>query len=262
MAAPVDVTEEKGWGGVDLVAQPKTLKTVADAIASVYIECDKDKFWADMGQPAKVALSKYKRASLVAEEDPAQAEKLRDEGFQSLKFLDEQLKSASQAGLFKTESRLVDLVVKTFEANPKLTLDAPLGAVAMHAQKEQASASAARTELEANVASSASLAQLKKHLRPYTFTQAQDDPEMTVVIDVPPETKTMDVKVKMTATTLYVSVKDHANQPVIEGRFLHAIRPEESAFHLEGSGEGRKLILDIEKASAGAQDWSPGLLVV
>ena len=103
---------------------------------------------------------------------------------------------------------------------------------------------------------------VKKHLRPYTFTQAQDDPEMTVVIDVPPETKTMDVKVKMTATTLYVSVKDHANQPVIEGRFLHAIRPEESAFHLEGSGEGRKLILDIEKASAGAQDWSPGLLVV
>lgn len=245
-----------------LQAQPKTLKTIADAIASVSDECDKDKFWADMGKPAKLALAKYKRAALVAAEDATEAEKLRSEGMECLKHLDQQLTAASEAGLFKTEARLVQLVVRTLEAHPSLTLDSPLSAVAANAQREQAAASAARTELEQSVAQSASLAHLKKHMRPYEFSQGQDDPEMTVSIAVPPETKTADVQVKLTRKTLYVSVKGHALQPaVINGTLLHAIDPSESAFHLEGAGEGRKLVLDLEKESAGL-DWSPGLLVV
>ena len=85
---------------------------------------------------------------------------------------------------------------------------------------------------------------------------------MTVTIAVPPETKTADVKVKLTRNTVTDSVKGHAQQPtVIDGTLLHPIDPTESAFHLEGSGEGRKLILDLEKESAGL-DWSLGLLVV
>ena len=215
-----------------------------------------------MGKPAKIALAKYKRAAMVAAEDAAEAEKLRGEGMECLTHLEQQLTAASEAGLFKTEARLVQLVVRTLQAHPHLTLDSPLGAVAANAQREQAAASAARTELEQNVAQSASLANLRKAMRPYEFTQGQDDPEMTVTIAVPPETKTADVKVKLTRKTVTVSVKGHALQPtVIDGTLLHPIDPTESAFHLEGSGEGRKLILDLEKESAGL-DWSLGLLVV
>ena len=99
-----------------------------------------------MGKPAKIALAKYRSAA--AAKEPEGAEKLRGEGMECLRHLNAQLQAASDAGLFKSESRLVELVVSTLESDPSLTLETPLSAVAAKAQREQAQAAANREQLQ------------------------------------------------------------------------------------------------------------------
>ena len=46
-------------------------------------------------------------------------------------------------------------------------------------------------------------------------------------------------------------MRNHSLQPVIDGRFAAAVDPTECEWHLEGSGDGRVLVLDLEKAAGG-----------
>jgi hypothetical protein len=254
--------KEYGYGGVDLVKAPQTLKTIEDALMSVANECKKDNFWRDMARPADQAVARFKRMALT--DDADEKAKLRAEGMEHLEFFDKQLENADKAGLFKQEYRMVNLVVKHLKENQDLQLSSPLNALAAaeRAARGLTEMQSARDQMQSSAQAQRSIAQVREHMRPYTFHCSQDDNEMTVTIKVPPETKMADCVVEIKRETLKVCVKGHALQPsVIDGKLLYPIDQTMSQWHLEGSGDTRVLILDLENTHAGV-DWSKGLLVV
>lgn len=179
---------------------------------------------------------------------------------QLLEFLDSQLQSANEAGLFRQEARMISLVVKHMAENDHLTLSSPLSELAAAAHNAQAEAVGEREQMQNSAASQTSIAAVRELMKPYTFQCIPDTCEMTVTIKVPPATKTANCKVEIKRETLTVAVAGHTLQPtVLDGRFLHPVDPSASEWHLEGSGEQRVLVLDLENTSAGL-DWSRGLL--
>ena len=78
-----------------------------------------------------------------------------------------------------------------------------------------------------------------------------------VSIPVPAATRGADVKVRVTRESVRVVVAGHALQPVLEGAFVRAVDAGGCGWHLEGQGEARLLVLDLEKAE---ERWWDGLL--
>ena len=250
--------KEYGYGGADLVKPVQTLKTIEDALKSVANECKKDKFWADMATPADQAIARFKRMEL--EEDVEKRAKLRAEGMELLSFFDQQLENADKANLFKHEYQMVHLVVTHLKQDETLSLSSPLTALAAaaHAAQGLKTAHAAREQMANSEQAQRSLNAVREHMKPYTFHCAPDECEMSVTIKVPPETKTTDCLVEIKRDSLKVCVKGHALQPsVIDGKLLYQIDPTMSQWHLEGSGDKRVMILDLENTHAGV-DWSKG----
>ena len=66
------------------------------------------------------------------------------------------------------------------------------------------------------------------------------------------------LQVNCSADTLKVEVKGHQLQPVVEGKLFEKVDVDAFDWHLEGSGDKRVLILDLEKVMGGL-DW-PDLL--
>jgi len=245
-----------------LVAAPKKpLKTIADAINSVSADAKTDKFWADLAKPADMSIVKFREAQAAA--SPEEAAEHRETGLMLLRHLSSQLDSASQAGLFQNEARMCKIILDMLEANAELTMDSPLSHVAAHMHSVQTEGVEARKDNEGSlVGQQARVDAIAAALKPFTFSQTQDNAEMTVTIKVPAATRSSDVRVKVTRETLLVSVAGHALQPhVIDGKLLHAVDASAADWHLEGQGESRELVLDLEKASGGL-DWSRGLLVL
>jgi HSP20 family molecular chaperone IbpA len=244
-----------------LQAKPRSLKTIEDALFSVSAECKADQFWADMGKPADVAVVKFRESERAQNEEAASA--ARNDGLLCLKHLAEQMQAASDAGLFKAEARMAKLILDMMEGDPSLTMSSSLTAVAAKAHAAQAQGVDARKQMQASLsAEHGKLDSLKAAMMPYAFIQTQDEPEMEVSIAVPAATSSKDVRVEVTRSSLLVSVEGHQLQPhVVNGRFLHEVDANASGWHLEGTGEKRQLIIDLEKASAGL-DWSKGLLSV
>merc|ERR1740121_2875979 len=84
------------------------------------------------------------------------------------------------------------------------------------------------------------------------FKETENQQELTVSIRVPPETKKDDVRVVFKATYLKVSVLGHEQQPfVIDGTLMGAIDVDGAGWHMEGSGDDRKVVLDMEKTMGG-----------
>mmetsp|Transcript_61160 Transcript_61160/g.134481 ORF Transcript_61160/g.134481 Transcript_61160/m.134481 type:complete len:228 (+) Transcript_61160:15-698(+) len=94
--------------------------------------------------------------------------------------------------------------------------------------------------------------QVSAETKDYEFINDCEATEMTVNIPVPPDTKMKDLVVKLTKTTIRVEVKGHETQPcVIDGSFFRAVETAGCDHHLEGSGEKRMLVLDLEKQQGG-----------
>merc|ERR1719277_1447308 len=94
--------------------------------------------------------------------------------------------------------------------------------------------------------------QVASECKDYEFVNNCEAEEMTVNIPVPPSTKKEDILVKITQTSIRVEVKGHATQPcVIDGNFFRAVEPAAFDYHLEGSGEKRMLVIDLEKQKGG-----------
>ena len=252
-----------GYGGASLVREssPGALKTIADALKAVADECKQDKFWADMAKPIDRGIERFRAAARAQEKDDAEAvKKYRQEGMEQLNFANDQFKTASENRLFTHEASMVALVVKHLADDASMTLDSPLSQLAAAAHADQAKNVEHRKELMGTAA--APLQKVREHMRPYEFHCAPDETEMTVTIKVPPGTKTTDCQVELRKDTIKIRVKDHPNQPyVIDGRFCHAIDPTMSEWHLEGSGDKRVMILDLENTHAGV-DWSAGMLKI
>ena len=241
-------SSDAGWGGADL-AQPArpTLRTIEDAINSISADCRRDKFFADMAKPADVAIQKFREGD-------------RDTGLMLLHHLNEQLASAAEGGhLFLSEARMCKIILDLMESDAALTMDSPLShvAAAAHAAQEKVAVAAGQQQQQQQ-----RMDAVRNALTPYKLVQTVDAAEMTVSIQVPAETKTKDVRVKVTKDSLSVSVVAHALQPtVLDGRFLHDVDASACGWHLEGAGEQRALVLDLEKAAAGL-DWGQVLLAV
>lgn len=248
-----------------LVQKPRApLKTIEDALQTVITECQRDSFWADMAKPAVLAIEHMRAAEADnPNNDPLkQNSDAREKALMLLRHLNEQLQSASDANMFKHEATMVKFVLQAVEGDASLKLSSPLSAVADAAHLAQQNASEQSRNAEANIKSEKSLEAVRKAMVPFVFKQTQDVSEMTVEIAVPPGTKARDVSVSIKRESLVVKVAGHALQPtVIDGIFRHSVDHEACDWHLEGSGETRVLILDLEKTAAGL-DWSSGLLSV
>jgi tetratricopeptide (TPR) repeat protein len=82
-------------------------------------------------------------------------------------------------------------------------------------------------------------------------TWTQDDVEVIVTFAVPATTATRDVACKIGATTLAVGV---GGEPLFEDTFCAKCDVDESFWALEGSGDGRQLVVTITKLKSG-REW-------
>ena len=169
-----------------------------------------------------------------------------------LDHLHEQMQEAQQASLFINEARMVELVRNAMGNDESIHLDSPLDSVA-HALRKQADGVGERKHYAAM--GKVKLENIQKAMKPYTFEHESNQVEMTVKIPVPAETKSSSVVVNITKETVRISVGGHALQPaVINGKLQRTVDPASCEWHLEGAGDTRMLVLDLEKASGGL-DW-------
>jgi hypothetical protein len=202
-----------------------------------------DKFWKDMAFPLEQAIP------LMAKGDPesrAKAVALFNES-------KEMLSASREAGIFTHEANVVTALCNKL-GDESFTLQSPSSELNVQEQTQEEKAAEAQVREAMTRLESAQGQKLKA----YDFTHTPDKQEMTVTIAVPAETKKADVKVNCSADTLKVEVKGHQLQPVVEGKLFEKVDVDAFDWHLEGSGDKRVLILDLEKVMGGL-DW-PDLL--
>merc|ERR1719343_170407 len=100
------------------------------------------------------------------------------------------------------------MVRDVVEADPTVSLSAPLSRMAQAAQQSQSAEAAQRRAQEEQ--SQDKLNAVKRLLKPYTFEHTPNSVEMTVIFPVPPDTAVKHVKVTIKAETLKVEVVGHA----------------------------------------------------
>uniref|UniRef100_A0A6V4G6C6 CS domain-containing protein n=1 Tax=Prymnesium polylepis TaxID=72548 RepID=A0A6V4G6C6_9EUKA len=252
-AMPVEAGQERHDSLVK--TQDKPLRSVLDALGACTEEYKRDRFWADLAKPIDKAIEKLREeeAELAAGEYDKAAE-ARKVAMMLLEHHDEQMQAAAAAGhLFVNESKMVKMVHDAFKWDGTLTLASPLNSMAQATMAMQKEGAKERQYHAQN--NQDRLEKVRSAMKPYTFEHTADHQEMTVKVPVPPATASRDVKCKVTRDTIRVSVQGHAKQPaVIDGKLQHPVDPEAFDWHLEGKGEERTLVLDLEKVSGGI-DW-------
>mmetsp|Transcript_12174 Transcript_12174/g.32325 ORF Transcript_12174/g.32325 Transcript_12174/m.32325 type:complete len:223 (+) Transcript_12174:62-730(+) len=158
----------------------------------------------------------------------------------------DKLHQARQLGSYQKETGMLENVVGRWRMDTSFGLKSDMGAQA----KDQDTPEFKEMMKQIQEADAAS--------RPYEFVNNCEATEMTVNIRVPPETQKQDVSVKVTSKTIRVEVAGHELQPVIEGSFFRPVEEVAFDYHLEGSGDKRRLVLDLEKEEGGVK-W-PDLL--
>lgn len=253
--AAADTTDASGERHDSLVTtQKKPLKTVLDSLNACTSEFKSDRFWADLAKPIDKAIEKFREheAALTIGEHATAAE-ARSVAVMCLDNLDEQMQQASNNNLFLNEAKMVRHVRDVMKFDESIRLDSPLNSMAeaTHAmlsegaKERQFHASKNQTKLEA----------VRMAMKPYEFEHAQDSCEMTVKVRVPPSTMTRDVKCHISRDAIKVCVAGHTLQPsVIDGKLQHPVDPAACDWHLEGKGDSRQVVIDLEKVSGGL-DW-------
>mmetsp|Transcript_36573 Transcript_36573/g.77807 ORF Transcript_36573/g.77807 Transcript_36573/m.77807 type:complete len:224 (+) Transcript_36573:71-742(+) len=187
-----------------------------------------------------VPLADQAIATLLQEDKRATAVNLLTE-------LRDKLHQARQLGRLTDEANLVERLAGRMRMDESFGPKSPIGPNINQQQNPELAAMLKQIQ-EADKAS-----------RPYDFQNTVDATEMTVTIPVPAPTKMADVKVKLTAKSIRVEVAGHSMQPcVLDGKFFGPVEEAAFDYHLEGSGEKRVLVLDLEKQKEGAK-W-PDLL--
>ncbi|CAJ1391859.1 unnamed protein product [Effrenium voratum] len=197
-----------------------------------------EKFQAETGAADFAKLTNHVIATLKDKDSRAR-------GVESLIQLQDQLHVARRLGNYVEEANLVESIAGRMRTDDAYSLQSALPVV--QAEQSEEMKEMIRQMQKADLAS-----------RPYEFINAADSEEITVNIKVPPATQMKDVTVKLTAANIRVEVKGHELQPCIDGAFYQPVDPAGCDHHLEGSGEKRTLVLDIEKKTNGLK-W-PDLL--
>mmetsp|Transcript_6738 Transcript_6738/g.18545 ORF Transcript_6738/g.18545 Transcript_6738/m.18545 type:complete len:219 (-) Transcript_6738:124-780(-) len=167
------------------------------------------------------------------------SEDSRDAGIEALTGLRDKLHVARRLGSYVHEANMVERIAGNFQHVDGYSLQSMCPV--LHEDQPEKYKEMMKAIQEAD-----------KAARCYEFLNSVEAEEMTVNIPVPPGTKREDVKVSLTATTLRVEVRGHERQPfVIDGPLFKPIDTDACDHHLEGSGDKRMLVLDLEKQQGG-----------
>eukprot|EP00746_Dinoflagellata_sp_MGD_P165920 gnl/MRDRNA2_/MRDRNA2_95476_c0_seq1.p1 gnl/MRDRNA2_/MRDRNA2_95476_c0~~gnl/MRDRNA2_/MRDRNA2_95476_c0_seq1.p1 ORF type:complete len:252 (-),score=63.29 gnl/MRDRNA2_/MRDRNA2_95476_c0_seq1:79-759(-) len=151
--------------------------------------------------------------------------------------LRDKLHKARRMGHYRTEADMMDIIAGNMQMSEDYKLQSIVDMV-----QDPSEHSETRKDLN----------QIHQQSLPYEFLNTCEAQEMTVNIKVPPSTKKDDVKVKITTTTIRVEVRNHEIQPcIIDGQFFRPVDTGGCDFHLEGSGNQRMLVVDLEKKEGG-----------
>eukprot|EP00746_Dinoflagellata_sp_MGD_P033387 gnl/MRDRNA2_/MRDRNA2_179636_c0_seq1.p1 gnl/MRDRNA2_/MRDRNA2_179636_c0~~gnl/MRDRNA2_/MRDRNA2_179636_c0_seq1.p1 ORF type:complete len:225 (-),score=47.78 gnl/MRDRNA2_/MRDRNA2_179636_c0_seq1:122-721(-) len=151
--------------------------------------------------------------------------------------LRDKLHTARQLGKYCTEAGMIEKIAGRMQMSESYNLHTMVGMIQDPAESSEL----------ANA-----LQQIQRQSQPYEFFNTSEATEMTVTIKVPQSTRKDDVKVKITKTAIRIEVQGHECQPcVIDGHFFRPVEPGAFDFHLEGAGETRILVLDLEKEQEG-----------
>jgi len=226
--------------------------TVADAIAEILSTFESDGFWADLGGNAMMARDELKKGTAEGHEVAAR----------ELRRLSEQISELKH--YFKAEQQVLDKIigVLTGEGGSSVTLDTALAGVRTTSSEEDKAARAMKdTQEHKDMLNKLAKPVLKSfegseptitEVDPWVFEEVLNEIAVTVTVAVPAETKKSDVDVCIQATSLRIAVKGHSSQPtVVDGELTGAIDPESSSWSLEGSGEKRRVVVELEKKMGG-----------
>lgn len=208
-----------------------------------------DKFWADLAIPLDSARAAIEEGT---EDGRARAASL----LQGLHDQLDELKDG-KAELFTTEKDILEQLLPLLEpgSSPAVTLETMLTCAKY--TRSSGSTSARGTQLKK------AGDEILKSLRtdPWEFREVVNQVEVTVSIRVPPETRKEDVSVRIQPKALHVAVKGHDRQPyVLQGQLAGPIDVDGSGWHLDGSGDDRRLLIDLEKQMGGIM-WHQLLMV-
>lgn len=211
---------------------------LGEALDEIVTTMQSDKFWVDLAKPvfaAREALAKK------ADKDSRQraAELLRTSIQQVV-----DLKH-----YFQVEQKVLEAAATLLEDESReATLDTPLAGVHTTRSPDTEAALAKGVEEENKKRDKA----IKATEGPWEFIETQDKTEVTVNFPVPEGTRKEDVKVTFRESSLVVRVNGHESQPtVVDAELAGKIDPDSCGWTLEGSGSGRKLVLEMEKLMGG-----------
>mmetsp|Transcript_74987 Transcript_74987/g.219661 ORF Transcript_74987/g.219661 Transcript_74987/m.219661 type:complete len:271 (+) Transcript_74987:150-962(+) len=222
-----------------------TALTVGEALSEMAATMQADKFWSEMAAPLESS-----RAAIEAGTDAE-----RERAVLLLKDLRSQLEELKRGEvvMFVREKEVLDALLALLEGSPAVTLETVVSG--MH--YERSTGHGTNTPLGAKAQELvAKGGQVLKNfpMNPWEFREVQNQVEVTVTIRVPPDTMKKDIKVTIQPTFLSVAIRGHERQPhVIYGDLSGPIDVDGSGWHLDGSGEGRTLVVDLEKTMGGIE---------
>lgn len=238
--------------------------TMSEALEQISITFESDKFFADLAQPLFACRN-------ILEKGEGNA---RSKAAAELGSLVDQISRMEELKLFLNEKQVLEGIIKELvnDSTDSVTLSTVLAGVR---STKSANAGQNLTEEDRKRIKYAMDKHNKKTPKPeeiasmleaekkkkaqedaekdsWEMKEVENQPEFTVIVKVPAATKASDCKVQFKADTLCVSVKGHEKQPyVIKGDLKANVDPDACAWTLDGSGDGRKLVLDMEKKMGG-----------
>merc|ERR1712048_478241 len=219
--------------------------TVGEILIEMEATMQSDKFWADLARPLESARAVLREGAADAQES----------AFLFLCALREQLdrlKSESKSMfMFTEEKETIKSIITRLkdDSQPAMTLDTVLPGITYTRSVGHGTSDKAAKKVQAL---NNKVSELNHDKKPWEFREVQDEIEVQVSIQVPPDTKKGDVKVTITSSSLRVAVSGHEHQPyVIDGELVGQVDAESSGWSLDGSGDKRKLAIDLEKKMGG-----------
>lgn len=198
-----------------LVRRSEPLRCIGDALEACSREFTSDAFWADLAKPIRKAIDKcHEQEDALAAGEAELATEARRNAMACLAHLDEQMRQASEAGLFRNEARMIKMVHETMKFDESLRLDSPLDSVAQAAHAMQTEGAQIRQGHAAK--NQAKLERIRTAMKPYVFEHVSGSCEMSVKIPVPDATSARDVTCHFSREAIRVSIVGHALQVQIQ----------------------------------------------
>lgn len=218
-----------------------TEMTIGEALEEITTTMQSDKFWVDLARPLLFAREKL-QAGVTAASRKIAAESVR----LCMKQID-----TVQHYFHLEKTVLESMAVALEDETREVDLESPLGGVKTTRSPETL-AVLAKTEEENEKDREKRNKTMQANEGPWEFQEEVDKSEVSVTIKVPAATKPADVQVEFKPGSLKVAVKGHACQPtILDSELAGKIDPESCAWTLEGSGDGRKLCLEMDKTMGG-----------